>query len=177
MRSRVKSAERCRERTPGAVGALGRGCYPWTPRHLPESLPPKPGHLRPEPPKRGRRVHFRSPQPRLFPCQLSFLSLSVRNFHFLLLQASPRRTGRGPQGTEQLASPPPSATLTCSLPVASGSCPRHTLPSTPRLLLLSHGAQASLCLPLPALPACSPLSRAPALCPPLPNTLDFGTVG
>lgn len=129
------------------------------------------------PQKEGGGSLFRSPQPRLFPCQLSFLSLSVRNFHFLLLQASPRRTGRGPQGTEQLASPPPSATLTHSLPVASGSCPRHTLPSTPHLLLPSHGAQASLCLPLPTLPACSPLGRAPALCPPLPNTLDFGTVG
>ncbi|XP_034879312.1 ras and Rab interactor-like protein isoform X2 [Mirounga leonina] len=54
-----------------------RGTYPRTPR-LPELLPPKPSHLRPEPPQE-RKVDFRlPPQPRLFPPPAQ-LPLSMRN--------------------------------------------------------------------------------------------------
>ncbi|XP_019521781.1 PREDICTED: ras and Rab interactor-like protein isoform X4 [Hipposideros armiger] len=53
------------------------GSYPWT-SGLPRSLPPKPCHLRPEPPERGRKVDFRyHPSPASSPGLLSFLS--VRN--------------------------------------------------------------------------------------------------
>lgn len=138
--------------------------HPWAPRR-PQSLPPKPSHLRPEPPKEGK-VAFRSPPSPASSPTHSASSLCEEHFHFLLLQASPRRTGRGPQG--------PHVTPPHCRPLVSGCRPHPALPSTTGLLFLLSvllSCDPGEHLPPGPHPCCrlSPGRGAPSLSPPFPK--------